>query len=91
MGYVSVLVSSAGVALEGPRRTTTLALFSSRSQMRRSETMSNGQGFGFNYDAAGVSAAPLPPSWTMMLIGIIALGFVAYRRQKKGFSDIAAA
>lgn len=28
-----------------------------------------------------VSAAPLPPSWTLMLIGLAGLGFVAYRRK----------
>jgi len=30
-------------------------------------------------------------SWTMMLIGLMALGFFAYRQQKKGSSAIAAA
>ena len=52
--------------------------------------MSGGEGFGFNY-AAGVSATPLPPSWTMMLIGLVVFGFIAYRRQKKGAAIIAAA
>jgi len=28
-------------------------------------------------------AAPLPSTWTMMLIGLVGLGFVAYRRQKE--------
>ena len=47
-----------------------------------SETMSGvGDGFSFNY--AAVSATPLPPSWTMMLIGLAGFGFVAYRRQKQ--------
>jgi hypothetical protein len=60
-------------------------------QLALNETMSSGQGFGFTYGAAGVSAAPLPPSWTMMLIGLAVIGFVAYRRQKKGAAAIAAA
>ena len=48
------------------------------------ETMSGGEGFAFDYAAgAGVSATPLPPSWTMLLIGIVGFGFVAYRRQRK--------
>jgi hypothetical protein len=47
------------------------------------ETMSSYGGFSFDYGVAGVSAAPLPPSWTMMLIGLAGLGFVAYRRQKQ--------
>jgi hypothetical protein len=29
------------------------------------------------------SATPLPPAWTMMLIGIASFGFVAYRRKPK--------
>jgi hypothetical protein len=46
--------------------------------------MSGGEGFGFDYAAGvGVSATPLPPSWTMLLIGIVGFGFVAYRRQRK--------
>ena len=31
--------------------------------------------------ASPVSAAPLPPSWTLMLIGLAGLGVVAYRRK----------
>jgi hypothetical protein len=31
----------------------------------------------------GVSAAPLPPAWTMMLIGLAGFGFIAYRRKTK--------
>jgi hypothetical protein len=30
-----------------------------------------------------VSTTPLPPSWTMMVIGIAGFGFVAYRRKSK--------
>ena len=41
--------------------------------------------------AAGVSAGPLPPSWTMMLMGLVVFGFIVYRRQKKGVAAIAAA
>ena len=50
-------------------------------QLAFNETMSGGEGFGFNYAAAGISAAPLPPSWTMMLIGLAVFGFIACRRQ----------
>jgi hypothetical protein len=32
---------------------------------------------------AQVSVTPLPPSWTMMLIGVAGFGFVAYRRNSK--------
>jgi hypothetical protein len=52
------------------------------------ETMSSGEGFSFDYN---VSSTPLPSSWTMMLIGLSGLGFVAYRRTKKGSAAIAAA
>ena len=30
-----------------------------------------------------VSATPLPPTWTMLLIGLAGFGFVAYRRKAK--------
>lgn len=30
-----------------------------------------------------VSATPLPPSWTLMLIGLAGFGLVAYRRKRK--------
>jgi hypothetical protein len=30
-----------------------------------------------------VSTTPLPPTWTMMLIGLAGIGFVAYRRKSK--------
>ena len=59
-------------------------------QLAFSEIMSGGEGFGFNYAAAGISAAPLPPSWTMMLMGLICLGFIAYRRQKQSLAMAAA-
>jgi hypothetical protein len=53
-------------------------------QLAFNESMSSGEGFSFNYAAAGgVSATPLPPTWTMMLIGLAGFGFVAYRRQRK--------
>ena len=60
-------------------------------QLAFSETMSNsGQGFSYDYAAASVSPTPLPPSWTMMLIGLASLGFVAYRRQKQNTAIAAA-
>jgi hypothetical protein len=37
-----------------------------------------------------VSTTPLPPAWTMMLLGLAGLGFIAYRRQKQS-SSLAAA
>ena len=53
-------------------------------QLAFNETMSGGEGFGFDYAAAGgVAATPLPASWTMMLIGVVGFGFVAYRRKSK--------
>jgi hypothetical protein len=53
-------------------------------QLAFNETMSSGEGFSFNYAAAGgVSATPLPPTWTMMLVGLAGFGFVASRRKSK--------
>jgi len=31
--------------------------------------------------SAGVSATPLPPSWSLMLIGLVGAGFMAFRRK----------
>jgi hypothetical protein len=52
-------------------------------QLAFNETMSGGEGFSFDYGTASVSATPLPPAWTMMLIGLAGFGFVAYRRKSK--------
>jgi hypothetical protein len=60
-------------------------------QLAFNETMSGGEGFGFNYGAAGVSATPLPASWTMMLMGLIGLGFITYQRRKNVSAALAAA
>jgi hypothetical protein len=38
---------------------------------------------GVQLATGGVAVTPLPPSWTMMLIGIAGFGFVAYRRKSK--------
>ena len=39
--------------------------------------------FGQPFSGTLVSATPLPPTWTMMLIGIAGFGFAAYRRKSK--------
>jgi hypothetical protein len=52
-------------------------------QLAFNETMSGGEGFSFDYTTASVSATPLPPAWTMMLIGLVGFGFMAYRRKSK--------
>jgi hypothetical protein len=52
-------------------------------QLAFNETMRGGEGFSFDYGTASVSATPLPPAWTMMLIGLAGFGFVAYRRKSK--------
>jgi hypothetical protein len=50
--------------------------------------LSAGEGFSFEYNFNG--ATPLPTSWTMMLLGLACLGFVAYQRKKNMPSLIAA-
>ena len=42
-------------------------------QLAFNETMSDGEGFAFNY--AGAAVTPLPPSWTMILMGLVVFGF----------------
>jgi hypothetical protein len=54
-----------------------------------SAVLSNGIG---GFEVADISAAaPLPSSWTMMLIGFVGLGFFAYRGTKKSAAVLAAA
>jgi hypothetical protein len=60
-------------------------------QLSFSETMSSAGGFSFDYAVAGVIATPLPPAWTIMLIGLAGLGLIAYRGAKNGCATIAAA
>jgi hypothetical protein len=52
-------------------------------QFSFNEMMSGGEGFSFQYASASVSASPLPPSWTMMLVGLAGFAFIAYRRKSK--------
>jgi hypothetical protein len=52
-------------------------------QIAFNETMSGGEGFSFNFGTVSPSATPLPPAWTMMLMGIAGFGFVAFRRKSK--------
>jgi hypothetical protein len=42
----------------------------------------DGEGFSFNY-ATAAAVTPLPPTWTMMLIGLAGFGFAAYRRKSR--------
>lgn len=39
---------------------------------------------GWGVEKVQVSATPLAPSWTMLLLGICGFGYVAHRAQKKG-------
>ncbi len=43
----------------------------------------SGTPISLSVSATTVSATPLPSSWTMMLIGLVSCGFVAYRRKAK--------
>ena len=40
-------------------------------------------GFGYTNFNGTISATPLPPTWTMMLIGLAGFGLAAYRRKSK--------
>jgi hypothetical protein len=53
-------------------------------QLAFNEMMTGGEGFAFDFaGSTAVSATPLPPSWTMLLIGFVGFGFFVYRRQRK--------
>ena len=41
--------------------------------------------------SVGPAPTPLPPTWTMMLIGLAGVGFITYRRSNGGSRTIAAA
>jgi uncharacterized membrane protein len=40
--------------------------------------------------AIGVTVVPEPSTWAMMLLGFVGLGFVGYRRARKGQATLAA-
>jgi len=49
-------------------------------------TMSGGEGFSFDYTIRGIDSpgdTPLPPSWTMMLVGLIGWGVPSWRSKRK--------
>ncbi len=39
-------------------------------------------GFGFDFAVGGVTAAPEPSTWAMMLLGFAGLGYAGYRRAR---------
>jgi hypothetical protein len=45
---------------------------------------SSGFGVGTFSLSPAVSATPLPPTWTMMLSGLLGLALVLYRKEKRG-------
>ena len=48
-------------------------------------TTTNGPFIQFdNVDVSPITTTPLPSTWTMLIVGFIALGFFAYRGTKKG-------
>jgi hypothetical protein len=48
------------------------------------ELTSNPAAFGVGtFAASPVSATPLPPTWTMLLVGLAGAGFFAFRRQRQ--------
>lgn len=53
--------------------------------------MSDGEGFSFDYTIRSIDPAetPLPPSWTMMLAGLVALGLFNWRRKRKAAAVVA--
>jgi hypothetical protein len=50
-------------------------------QLAFSEVMSEGQGFSFDFTSASISATPLPPAWTMLVIGLTGLLGASYRKR----------
>jgi hypothetical protein len=59
--------------------------FTSRAETGKLQSV--GTYFGFANDGAirirsDASATPLPPTWTIMFIGLVGVGFMLYRRQR---------
>ena len=52
-------------------------------QVAFAETLAGGQGFAFDYAANGVAATPLPPSWTMTLVGLAGFMLFVYCRRRQ--------
>jgi hypothetical protein len=48
------------------------------------------QGAGTILGSGNLSSTPLPPAWTMLIGGLVGLGFIAYRQKKNAQSLIAA-
>jgi probable HAF family extracellular repeat protein len=67
-------------------------LYSNGKYTTLDDPLSNGNTFAWGINDLGqiagrfdenVAVTPLPPAWTMMLIGLAGFGFVAYRRKSK--------
>jgi hypothetical protein len=46
---------------------------------------------GLNVEFTGLTATPLPSTWTMLIAGFVGLGFFAYRGSKKNGAALSAA
>lgn len=58
------------------------------SEAFTSATLTNTAG---GFEVADISATPLPSTWTMMLMGVAGLGFVAHRGMKRRSAEAAVA
>jgi len=65
---------------------------SSSNQLYSVDASSSGFLYGdtFSINGSAVSETPLPATWTLMLLGVVGLGFAAYWRQKRNTSLAAA-
>jgi hypothetical protein len=62
----------------------TLGLFSGGGPSRSGYILSGPDDLSFGtFSGSPVSATPLPPTWTMMLIGLAGFGFMLYRRNRR--------
>jgi len=54
------------------------------------ETMSGGEGFGFDYGAANFSDTPLPATFPLFATGLGAMGLLGRRRKREAVAGLAA-
>jgi hypothetical protein len=79
-GNATVSVNGEDVATIDPTTTAAFIGFTSTSPI--TSVIFDYPG-GFAFDLTGVSTTPLPSTWTMMLLGLAGIGFMAYRRNSK--------
>jgi hypothetical protein len=89
--HILTHVGSSAANMDWDLYTFTIFLTGSTPLYLGFDTTSGANSGGVVITDVAVNATPVPATWSLMLIGLVGLGYFAYRGKKKGSPAIAAA